>query len=327
MKGTEKSGILARILYRVILPYSAMCRLLPPTCVLLFGKIAGTLAFVLDIRHRRTVIRNLAFAFGRPRNDTTIRRLALRNFQQFAITAHEWLRLKDFQIEALYPLISVDGLEHLFNAKSKSKSVILIGAHFGNWEYAHLYYGKKINRLNFIVRPIDNPFLEMERVKYNNKAGVAILYKSNGLRTALKNMRKGEDLILFVDRNTNLKEGVPCSFFGKKAPSLTIAALLANRFNLPIVPMFIIRQACTIRHRIVFMPEIEIEKGSKFNLERAVQIMCETVESMVRRYPDHWIWFHKRWKHFYPELYPEDMARRERRRAKRKKQYLRTMGN
>ncbi len=323
MLGERHTGLWARIVYRIVLSYSFFCRHLPPQTALTFGKALGTLAYFVDVRHRRTIIRNLAFAFDKPRSDKKIRHLALRNFQQFAIIAHEWLRLKNFQFELLYPLVSVEGLEHLFNAKSKSKSVILIGAHFGNWEYAHLYYGKKINRLNFIVRPIDNPFLETERVEYNNRAGVTILYKSNGLRTALKNIRKGEDLVLFVDRNTNLKEGIPCSFFGKKAPSLTIAALLANRFNLPIVPMFIIRKACTTRHSIVFMPELEVEDDGKFDLQHAVQVMCDAVESMIRKYPDHWIWFHKRWKHFYPELYPEDMARRERRRARKR----RTMGS
>jgi lauroyl/myristoyl acyltransferase len=37
------------------------------------------------------------------------------------------------------------------------------------------------------------------------------------------------------------------------------------------------------------------------------------VERMIRKYPDQWFWVHKRWKKYYPDLYPEYQARKKRR--------------
>ena len=319
MPTPDNPSILARLAYHLVLAYSSLCRRLPQRGLAALGTFFGTLGHFLDVRHRRTIIRNLAFAYGKSRDSTQIRRLALRNFQQFAITAHEWMCLKDPDFEQLEAQVTVKGLENLKMAKAHGRSVILVGAHFGNWEYGHIYYARKINRLNFIVRAVENPFLERERVRYNTKAGVNILYKHNGLRAAIRGLKKGEDLVIFVDRNTNLKEGIPCLFFGKRAPTLTIAVQLADRLNLPLVPMFTVRKRSGKGHELIFLPPIELEGGQGHRLEQDVQKLCDTVETMVRDYPDHWIWFHKRWKHFYPELYPEDMARRERRRSKRRK--------
>jgi len=322
MPTPSNPSILGRLVYHFVLAYSSLCRRLPQKGLVVFGTFFGTLGYFLDVRHRRTIIRNLAFAYGKSRDRGEIRRLALKNFQQFAITAHEWLCLKDLDFEQLQTHVTVKGLENLKMAKASGRSVILVGAHFGNWEYGHIYYAKKINRLNFIVRAIENPFLEQERVSYNSEAGVNILYKHNGLRAAIRGLKRGEDLVIFVDRNTNLKEGIPCIFFGKKAPALTIAVQLAKRLKLPMLPMFTIRSPSGIGHELVFLPEIELDEGHDGGLENAVQKLCSVVESMIRKHPDHWIWFHKRWKHFYPQLYPEDIARRERRRAKRRKTRL-----
>ncbi|MBW2737505.1 MAG: hypothetical protein JRE64_01380 [Deltaproteobacteria bacterium] len=50
----------------------------------------------------------------------------------------------------------------------------------------------------------------------------------------------------------------------------------------------------------------------------SVMAIYDSVEKIVSLYPEQWLWFHKRWKRHHPELYPEDIARRQRQREKRK---------
>jgi KDO2-lipid IV(A) lauroyltransferase len=49
--------------------------------------------------------------------------------------------------------------------------------------------------------------------------------------------------------------------------------------------------------------------------------MTDAIEKMVRKYPEQWFWVHKRWRKYYPHIYPEDIDRRRRRRAKKNSQY------
>jgi lauroyl/myristoyl acyltransferase len=54
-------------------------------------------------------------------------------------------------------------------------------------------------------------------------------------------------------------------------------------------------------------------------------MMTDDVERSVRRNPEQWWWLQKRWKDYYPELYPENFksqARKLRRRLEKKKKRL-----
>jgi len=283
------------------------------------GRGFGLLFYFLAFQQRRIALRNLRFAFGKEKAENEIVSLARKNFQQFGMIACEWARLKYITQEELQSLVYIEGKEHLLAAKKKSPSIILLGAHFGNWEYAHLLYASIVNHLNFIVRAIDIPFLERERVAYNENFGVRVLYQKNGLRPAIRNLKKGEDLVIFADRQAGSKEAITCQFFGKETSSLTLVPTLAQRFQLPIVPMFTVRSRDRVHHRMIFFPELKIEPGNKEkSILEGTQRQSDIIESVIREYPDHWVWIHKRWKAHHRYLYTEALAKRKRRREKRK---------
>lgn len=308
-----------RTVYSLRLLYGFLSRMLPLKTWVLMGRCTGHLFYLLGFRHRRIALRNLRFALGSDIEEKEISAIARNNFVQFAMIAQEWIRLPNLDTEELKGLIYVEGQENLIAAKKKNRSIILLGAHFGNWEYAHLFYSTTVNRLNFIVRAIDNPFIEKERVAYNQHAGVRILYKENGLRPAIKNLKKGEDLVIFADQRPRAREGTMCQFFGRNASTLTLVPALAKKFHVPVVPMFIIRCKDLVHHRIIFFPELKIEyDGKKQSIREGAQLQNDMIEKVIRSYPDHWVWIHKRWRREYPYLYPEDLARRQRRREKRR---------
>jgi KDO2-lipid IV(A) lauroyltransferase len=281
------------------------------------GRCLGLLLYALDFQHRKIALTNLRFAFGREKDEKEIRSIARENFQQLGMIAHEWVRLRNMDIETLKGLVHVEGQKHLMAAKEKNQAIILLSAHFGNWEYANLFYSTFIGPLNFIVRAIDNPFLERERVAFNQRFGVNILYKENGLRAAIRGLKRGKDLIIFSDRKAGRKESIPCQFFGKKTSTLSVVPALAYKYHIPIVPMFIIRCEDSLHHRMVFFPELQVDHHNKqAAVQNAAQRQSDRIESVIRMYPGHWIWLHKRWKRYHPYLYPKHMAKRRRRKQK-----------
>jgi len=266
----------------------------------------GRLLYVIDAKHRRISLSNLRFALGPETPERELRSIARRSFEEFGMIAHEWTRLIYIEKGELSRLIDVEGMENLLAARKKNRPIILLGAHFGNWEYAHLFYGSNIHRLNFIVRAIDNPFLEVLRVRYNIAFGVNILYKQNGLRPAIKNLKKGEDLVLFVDQKVTMSEGIMVRFFGKNTATIPLVPALSLKYNAPIVPMFIVRCKDPIRHKIIFLPELELELGLQ-DQERIIaegtQRQNDIIESMIRKFPQQWLWLHRKWSRHYPEIY------------------------
>jgi len=261
---------------------------------------------MIDAKHRKIALTNLRFAFGTTKTESEIQDIARKVFEEFGMIANEWSRLKYIKKEELDGLIEVEGKEYLLAAKKKNPSVILLGAHFGNWEYTHLYYAGAINRLNFIVRKVDNPFLELVRLSYNTRFGVNILYKRNGLRPAIKNLKNGEDLVIFADHKVNLNEGVQCLFFGKNVATNPVIPALSEKYHAPVIPMFIVRCKDCIRHKIIFLPELKLDPGDKDEMiARAIQRQNDIFEEIIRKYPHQWLWFHRRWSYHYPEIYKQ----------------------
>ena len=97
------------------------------------------------------------------------------------------------------------------------------------------------------------------------------------------------------------------------------AALLAQRYGSAVLPAYCVRERDG-RLVVHVAPPVPIQKtkDSQADLQANTQMMTDAIEKAVRAYPDQWFWFHKRWKRYYPHLYPEDLARRKRRREKRK---------
>jgi len=269
-----------------------------------FGRRLGALAFRINSRPRRIALINMKFAFQDVLSDARGREMVRQNYQQWGMIAFEWLKLQHMQkrLQASEPSgFEVLGRSHWQKAREENKALLLLGAHFGNWEYAHGYYASNFNRLNFIVRSIDNPHIEKERVASNTRLGVNILYKHGGLKPAIKNIRKGQDLVVFADQNVNENEGVECRFFGRRTSTLTVVASLAKKYRLPVLPMFCVRKQNSGVHQIVFQEPLAFDRDA--TIAEIAQMQNDVIEKMVRAHPDHWLWMHRKWKHYYPEIY------------------------
>ena len=182
--------------------------------------------------------------------------------------------------------------------------MILVSAHFGNFEYAHIYFAAHFNRLNFIVRKLDNAFLERDRIGYNTLANINILYREHGLRPAIKNLKEGQDLVIFPDRKASLKEGIPCRFFGQKTSTIAVACSLSKKYNLPMVPMFITRCKDPLHHKIIFYPMFMADDpDEKRAVQKATQHQNDIIEKAIRTYPEQWLWMHQKWKCYHSYLY------------------------
>lgn len=319
-KEPKRHHIGHRVVHLAVLAYVSVSRVFPMKPWLLIGKSFGRLFYILDFSHRRISMRNLRFAFANEKDQSQVETIARKSFEQFGMTGNEWVLLRNMSEETLKSLVQVEGKEYLDAAKKKNSSVILLGAHFGNWEYAHAYYASTINTLNFIVRSIDNPLLEKERVLNNQRFGVRILYKENGLRQAIKRLKNGQDLVIFADRREGYKQNIPCLFFGKLTATMTLVPALARKYHIPIVPMFIVRSSDLIHHRLIFFPEIPVnyESDKEQSINEAAQLQSNIIEKIISEHPDHWTWLHKRWKIYHPFLYLEDMAKRTRRKARKR---------
>jgi KDO2-lipid IV(A) lauroyltransferase len=298
-------NVIDRIANFLVQGFFCTANMMPPFIGLPMGRIIGYLVCLLDGHHRNIARANIKFAFQGTKSGPEINRLVYQSFMQWGMNAYEWGKERFFHRNppdhAPIQMV-VKGRAHLQAARNRNQGgVLILSAHFGNWEYGHLHYAATINKLNFIVRRIDNPLIEKNRVVANDHFGVTILYKKKGLKTAIKSLKKGEDLVIFADQKANPKEGVKCRFFGRETMTLPIVAALAKKYQFPIVPMFVVRKGNGPVHEMVFLPELIYSQSD--TIEQISQRQNDIIEGIIRKHPDHWLWMHRKWKTEYPEIY------------------------
>ncbi len=105
-------------------------------------------------------------------------------------------------------------------------------------------------------------------------------------------------LVLPFDQNSTRGLGVFVDFFGVPASTNAGIARIALRTDAPIVPVFIVRDGRSARHRVHVLPIMQVERTGDLEADVVTntQRFSEVFEEMVRRHPEQWLWMHKRWK-------------------------------
>jgi KDO2-lipid IV(A) lauroyltransferase len=105
-------------------------------------------------------------------------------------------------------------------------------------------------------------------------------------------------LAIPADQNQSRRSGVFVSFFGLPASTTAGPARLAMMTGAPVIPVFLLREGESDTHRLEVQQPVELVRGSDRDAEVVVntQRCTSVIEDVVRRHPEQWIWFHKRWR-------------------------------
>jgi KDO2-lipid IV(A) lauroyltransferase len=288
---------------------------LPPELIGRVGAVLGLVLYALDRSHRRIVFDNLGFAYPHWTR-ARIRRTARDVYRNLGTTLVEIVQLSCWTPEDLGKHVHVEGLAHLEKAVEQGRGIVVVSAHIGNWEVALAYAGGFLRLpLTAIVKRMRFGPLDRWLNRQRRRFGTTIRYKQRALPQMMAVIRSREALTVLIDQSKR-SEGVPVSFFGAQATATTVAALLARRYRSPILPVFCVRSPKgRLTIKIGAAVELVRSKDLRADLQRNTQRLTDVVEEVVRAYPQQWFWFHKRWKHAHPQLYPEYHRRRAERLA------------
>jgi KDO2-lipid IV(A) lauroyltransferase len=114
----------------------------------------------------------------------------------------------------------------------------------------------------------------------------------------LQILRGGDTLGILVDLNTLDREGIFVDFFGVPASTTFLLAKLALRTDAAVLPVFAPWDPDRGRFVLKIDEPLSIERSGddEADVRRLTQQFTGVVEKYVRRYPDQWLWIHRRWK-------------------------------
>lgn len=273
--------------------------ILPRPLAIAVGRAFGRIIYWLPGKLRRTGQRNLLIAFP-DLSESERRRLLCGCFDSLGRLLGEFSQFPRATPESLRRMIDYDqvGLAHLRDAEKNRRGVIFLTGHLGAWELLSFGWSALEYPISFLVRPIDNPrveeLIESVRTRFGNRA----IDKKNAARESLRVLREGGTLGILSDLNTQTREGVFVPFFGKLACTTAGIATLALKTDAVVIPTCAVWDKERKRYFFHGDPPVELVRtGDRLrDVELNTARFAEAIERLVRRYPDQWLWIHRRWK-------------------------------
>ncbi len=257
----------------------------------------GRVVYLLHFRLRQVGMRNLAMAF--PEKSAAERARILRGvFTSLGRQLAELCQFPKYTPENVDDVVVYDGLENYEQAYARGKGVLFLTAHFGGWElsaFAHSLHG---HWLHVVMRPMDNEYLDRMLQHYRTMHGNKVVPKDDFVRGLLAAMKAGETVGILMDTNMTPPQGVFVDFFGIPACTASGLARIALRTDAAVVPGFTIWDETLGKYRLRFDPAVELVRTGELEADIVAntQRFTKVIEDYLRKYPEQWLWVHRRWK-------------------------------
>ena len=283
--------------YAAAWPFIKILGILPRRWSRAFAISLAWLIYLFHFRLRHVGMRNLAMVF--PEKSEKERARILRGeFTSLARQLAEVCQFPRYTRENIDGVVVYDGLENYECAYARGKGVLFLTAHFGGWElsaFAHSLHG---HWLHVVMRPMDNEYLDRLIQSYRTMHGNKTVNKDDFVRGLLAAMKAGETVGILMDTNMTPPQGVFVDFFGIPACTASGLARIALRTDAAVVPGFTIWDEALGKYRLRFDPAVELVRTGDLEADIVAntQNFTRVIEDYVRKYPEQWLWVHRRWK-------------------------------
>ena len=262
-----------------------------------FGAAIGGLAYSALGRLRRVGIRNLELAF--PEKSAEERERILREeYRNLGWLLAEFCLMPAYRAEQASEFIQYDGLENYLRARERDKGVLVLTGHLGAWELSSFYHSLMGYPMGMVIRRLDNPLVDRFVNRIRCLHGNRVIHKDDFARGLIGSMRAGETVGILMDTNMTPPQGVFVPFFGLQACTASGMARVAARTGAAVVPGFLLWDKKEQKYVLHFGEELPVVCTGDAEADAVTNTATFTavIEAYARRYPEQWLWMHRRWK-------------------------------
>jgi KDO2-lipid IV(A) lauroyltransferase len=286
-----------KIEFRLVLMVAGILGRLPRGIARLLAALLVSTVYPLLGRLRGVGMRNLEMAF--PSLSPEEREKIVRGvFRSLGRQLVEFCRMTRYTPENTSEWIRCEGLDHYLAARAHGKGVLALTGHLGAWELSSFYHSMMGYPMGMVIRRLDNRLLDEYVNRVRCLHGNHILHKDDFGRGLMKAMRSGDTFGILMDTNMTPPQGEFVEFFGHPACTATGLAHIARKTGAAVLPGFMVWEEAEHRYVLHFGPQLKLPHTDDVaaDIVATTQICTSTIEDWIRRYPDQWLWIHRRWK-------------------------------
>jgi KDO2-lipid IV(A) lauroyltransferase len=261
------------------------------------GIYANLFYYLIPIR-KKTALSNLKLAFPE-KESPEINKIIKRCYRNVFIVIFELFFMRNLNETKLHQIIKMENPELIEKCLQKGNGIVIVSAHFGNWEL--MGYGCALythQQFNIIVKEQSNHRLDKRLNRIRESAGNKIIEMKIALREVLRLLGENKIVVMLGDQSAPKEGSVKVDFFVKDVPTFEGAAKFAIKTQSAMIFGYPLRQKDNTYK--VCLKEIDMGKYKEYseeNIKKLTQEHTKLLEEAIRKNPDHWLWFHRRFKH------------------------------
>lgn len=281
--------------YWAVVAVRGVARRLPDSWVRLWGGALGLMFYALDAPHRRVALANLEQCF--PRRSVRERRtIARATFAHFGEVLLKLLTFSALSPAQMLERAEYEGDERVRLAYARGKGVLFFTGHFGFWELQAMAHGAKLRPIGVLARALDNAPLNGLLEQMRTGTGNSVIYRQGAVRRVLRLLAAGEGVAMLIDQHMHSPDAIWVNFFRRPAATTSTLAALALRTGAAVIPVFALPLPGG-RYRFVYESPVEPPEGDGPEaIHEFTQRCTDVLEMHVRKYPELWLWMHRRWR-------------------------------
>jgi KDO2-lipid IV(A) lauroyltransferase len=284
-----------RLEYLAVVSAVSFVRLLPMRAVLTVGTLLGRAFSTFDRGHRQLAIENLRAAFP-ARSDAECQAICRDMFSHFGRLLVVLLKFSTMRADQMLSRVEFEGEERVIHAHAQNRGVLLYTGHFGFWEINALVHALTLKPMAVLARPLDNPLLHDLLETVRTATGNSVFYRRGAIRRVLRALESNQAVAFLIDQHMQPADAVYVDFFNRPAATTSALAALALRTGAPVVPVFALPLPGG-RFRMVYEHAVEPPSADdEHAITEFTQRCTDVLEMYVRRYPELWLWMHRRWR-------------------------------
>ncbi len=288
----------------------SVLRLFPLRIVQRVGAAVGEFVGMALGYRRAVTMDNLRNAFPE-HDDATLRTIMRGAFRNVGIALFEFAYFPQLNAAAINELVQIGNSELVQEVFARGKGIILLTAHFGNWELlAQSVPARTGIPVYVIVKNQSNRRVNKRINEWRTMLGNIAVPMESSVRELLKALRDKKAVGMVGDQ-TAAKESDSVPFFGREVPTFEGPAMFSLKTRAPLLVGFAVRQSDgTYRAEFHEIPSDDLDAYTPENVLELTKRHVAALEAVVRAHPDQWLWMHKRWKHVPSRINANDVTRR-----------------
>ena len=260
--------------------------------------------FWIDIKHKKIIKANLDLTIKDQISEEKYKSILNYCHKTLALVLLQVLRSSRLSLEDMQKSVHFENRHYIDDAIKEGRKIIIISAHYGNWELGATAVGALIHPITSIHKKMNDNYFDDYLLRSRTKFNMTMVEKKGAIRHLVKALKNNQIITMMIDQNVHPKDGIYVDFLGAKATQSAAPAFLARKFDALIIPILIHtspekEDVITVLEPIITAQTDDEEK----DIFESTQAQANMLSNVIKAHPEPWFWCHKRWKSAYPEIY------------------------